>query len=91
MTPMEQKEIRGLNIKSLYWIAASAAVICSTVLGTYFSLLGRLAAIEIQKVEQSKYDDLRIRTLDLKVQALEIEVKDLRKRQDDGEKNRLTN
>lgn len=74
MDTIEKKEIRGLNLKTLYWIVASSAAMIFTVLFTYFSILGRLNAIEIQKTENDKYNDLRIRTLDLKVSALEVQL-----------------
>lgn len=91
MDSLEKKEIRGLNMKSIYWIVATSLVICSTIMGTYFSIMKRFEINDATRSQQDRYDDLRIRTLDLNVQSLEIEVKELRKRQDELERNSSKN
>jgi len=77
MDAIEQKEIRGLSLKSMYWLLGTTAMIIFTVLFTYFSILNKLATMEVQKVENEKYNDLRIRTLDLKVSTIEVQIQKL--------------
>lgn len=82
MDQLEQKEIRGLNLRSLYWLLASSAGIIFTVLFTYFSIVQRLSTMEIKSLEQDKYDELRLRTIDLKVSAMEVQIKELNDKYD---------
>jgi len=78
MNSVEKKEIRGLSIKTIWWLVATTAVVVFTILGTYFSILERLTKIEISNTANERYNDLKTQTLDVRMSALELEVRELK-------------
>jgi len=78
MTPIETKEIRGLSFKGLLTILLSTISICGTVVGTYFSLNAKIDTIRIEKVNEDKLTDLRIKTIEAQVEALKTSIETIR-------------
>lgn len=80
MNPIETKELRGLSLKSVYWIVGTTIISCAFFLGIYYSLKADMSKVinnqekaEAKREESVKYDDLRYRTLEIRVGFLEEE------------------
>lgn len=72
---IEEKELKGVTIKNLYWLLGSIGSIIFTVLITYFSIISRIEKIEILKTETEKYNDLRISILESKINSFDAQFK----------------
>lgn len=83
MTPLEQKEIRGLSGKTLIALLICTITIVSSVVGTYFSLQGDIRELRLQREGEEKYADLRIRTIEVKMAAIELQYKELSSKYDE--------
>lgn len=82
MTSIEQKEIRGLSVKTLLTIIVCTVTMVSTTLGTYFSIQSSIREIRLEKQGDDKYLDLRLRTIEIRQSALELQLKELQTREE---------
>jgi flagellar capping protein FliD len=71
MNPIEQKEIRGLSIRTLITIITSTVVIVSFIYGMKYSIQTSISTLStrIQALEDAKNYDEKI--LDLRMQQME--------------------
>lgn len=81
---IEQKEIRGISLRNLITLIACTITICTTVMGTYFSLTTNqnniqkaLDEVKLQKQNDEKYTDLRLRTMEIRIDNLELQNKEI--------------
>lgn len=77
---IETKEIRGLSIRNLLAIVGATATIITTVLIQTNSLNNRIYRLELHNVDNEKYDALQLRTIDVRLTTMEVEIKELRER-----------
>lgn len=79
MNPIETREIRGINARTMWWAVTIVVAVCFS----YFSLKGAISGIQKDSYNDRKYDDLRMRTMELRISALELDIKDLRNKVDE--------
>ncbi len=84
--PIESKEIRGLSLKTLIWLLGCTASIILFMWRTTSGLQDDIRAVaervkemEITKQQQEKYEDLRLRTMELQVSSISVQLKELEK------------
>lgn len=73
----ETKEVRGISLKFLYTIIAATVLIVSSVVLSYSKLAAQIAKQESQSMNDGKYNDLRMRQLEINVQALEVQIAEI--------------
>lgn len=85
MNPIETKEIRGLSLKALAWLISSTVTIVGFVITSYFLLKNNIERVDskidqvkTEKVSDDRYNDLRLRVLEANVEAVKIQVDNLR-------------
>lgn len=78
MTPLEAKEIRGLSIKSIFWLVSCTVTIMLSILTSYFSLKAQIREVQVSKDSDSRYNDLRMKVLEQKVDVLDIQLKEIK-------------
>jgi hypothetical protein len=76
-TPVESRPIKGVSLRTLYQLVVATAIICLTVLTTYFELSGMIKEIITTKVKDDKYNDLRMHIMEQKVDANDIQLREL--------------
>jgi hypothetical protein len=88
---IETKEIRGMSLRTLATLIVCTISICTTVMGSYFSLNSDIKDLKVQKDQDEKYNDLRLRTLEIRVSATEVQYKELSTRYEEllGEKYKM--
>lgn len=77
--PIEEKQLKGIILKTIYAIIIGTASIVFTVFGTYSSLSGQITKMQFQKDSDARYNDLRMKTLEQKVDALQIMIENMKK------------
>lgn len=92
---IETKEIRGISLRNIIALVVCTVTICTTVMGTYFKLQAnqkdvfvQLNEIKLQKANDEKYTDLRLRTLEIRIENLEIQNKETISKYEDLIKNK---
>lgn len=78
--PIESKELRGISLKTLYALITATALIILTVYGSYSALKSEIQDIKTQKEGDSKYNDLRMRVLEQKVDMNTMSIKNIEER-----------
>lgn len=84
MTPLEQREIRGISVKQAWVFIAGVITIVASVVGTYYKTMSKLEAmqmtnslnivqVDINKTKIEKLDD-DIRTLQMRITVLETKI-----------------
>lgn len=83
--PLEEKELRGLNLKNLIWLLGCTASIIIYMRSQYseqhkelINLSTEINSIKIRKEDEVKYNELRIRTVEARIEALEAENRTFR-------------
>lgn len=82
MTTLEEKEIRGINLKLIRAFTIGTITVVCSILYSYFSLQSAIREIEIERTGQDKYIDLRIKALELNFQSMQLQINDIRNRED---------
>jgi hypothetical protein len=77
VTPIEQQEIKGFSLKNLYAVIVATTLIVSSVIGTYFKVSTQIERIANDNAANIKYNDLRMKVLEQKLDIMEISLKDL--------------
>lgn len=83
VTQIETKELRGVSLRTLYAIIVATATIVLTVFGSYSSLKGQIKEMQSQKDSDSRYNDLRMKILEQRLDANDIQLKELSKKYDE--------
>ncbi|HRB24313.1 MAG TPA: hypothetical protein PLZ18_11110 [Ferruginibacter sp.] len=87
MTPAEEREIKGISLKSLFWLLGSTITIVATVMGIY-SGIGRQFDNLSNKVERmgsefgsnNRISEMRIKQLEVRLDALELQIDNLQQK-----------
>ena len=72
-----EKEIRGVSLKTLYGLIIGTATIVITVFGTYSSLSGQIKNTEKDRVNDNRYNDLRIQILQEDLKSVKLQIQNL--------------
>ena len=89
MEPIENREVRGFNVKNIVTLVACTASIVATTIGSYQSLKAQISdvqtstdsQIKMNKQENAsdwKYNDLKMKTIELSIATLELQIKELK-------------
>lgn len=90
MTPLENKEIRGLSWKSLTALIIATISICTTVLMSYTSLKAQIleskveaksykTSLEITLEADKKYTELKFAIMEKTLTLLQLQIDNLKK------------
>lgn len=71
---IENQQIKGMTIGTLKSLFISTIVICSTIIGIYYSLVGKIEKIAQTTETNNKLIELRLSYLEQKMNALEIQI-----------------
>jgi flagellar capping protein FliD len=98
MTPIEEKEIKGVNAKNVWWLIASTAVIVATVITTVNSvntgindLKTDIKLMQKDRENDRKYYDLKMDELQKQVNTMEGKQSNLNDRVEELESDKLFN
>lgn len=78
MTAIENQQIKGITIGTLKSILISTVVICSTIIGIYYSLVAKIDKISQSTESSNKLTELRLSYLEQKINALEIQINQIK-------------
>ncbi len=76
---IETKEIRGLSLKGLFWLIGATVTILMSVLTTYFSVISRLDAMQLQKVADDKYNAYKLLLIENELKSFKLEFNELKR------------
>lgn len=77
MTPIEQKQIRGVTMKTLWAIITSTTVIVGTVLTGSNNIRNEILLIKKDQETAGKINELKIREIEARMSAIEADNKEL--------------
>lgn len=75
---LEHRQIKGITVKNLIVTVISTISIVVSVMTTYFGLKGDIADIKGQQETTNRVNEIRIKTLEGRVDILEVEVRGLK-------------
>lgn len=78
MTGIEHTQLKGLTIKNLIVTIVSTASIVVCVMTTYFQLKGDISDVKYQQETTNRVNEIRLKTLEARVDLLEDERKNAR-------------
>ncbi len=78
MTAIENQQIKGLTYGTFKTILVSTVVICSTIIGIYYSLVAKIDKISQSTESINKLTELRLSYLEQKINALEIQINQIK-------------
>jgi hypothetical protein len=80
---IETQELRGISMKTLWALIVATAITVLTVMGSYTALKGEISDLKMQKDGDARYNDLRMKVLEQKVDMNTISLKDIYNRIED--------
>ena len=78
MTAIENQQIKGMTVGTFKSVLVSTVVICSTIIGIYYSLVAKIDKIAQTTEANNKLTDLRLSYLEQKINALEIQINQIK-------------
>jgi hypothetical protein len=78
MTAFENQQIKGMTIGTFKSVLVSTVVICSTIIGIYYSLVAKIDKIAQSTESNNKLTELRLSYLEQKINALEIQINQIK-------------
>jgi cell division protein FtsX len=78
MTAIENQQIKGMTIGTFKSVLVSTVVICSTIIGIYYSLVAKIDKIAQSTESNNKLTELRLSYLEQKINALEIQINQIK-------------
>jgi hypothetical protein len=78
MTAFENQQIKGMTIGTFKSVLVSTVVICSTIIGIYYSLVTKIDKIAHSTESNNKLTELRLSYLEQKINALEIQINQIK-------------
>jgi hypothetical protein len=78
MNAIENQQIKGITIGTLKSILISTVVICSTIIGIYYSLVTKIDKIAQSTEANNELIELRLSYLEQKINALEIQINQIK-------------
>jgi len=86
MTAIENKEIKGLSIRTLLALIVATVSICTTVLVSYSSLTAQIVKtnngmdkVQLKVESDLRYTELRMTVLEKTVTLLQMQIDNLKK------------
>lgn len=79
MTAIENYEIKGISAKTLVFIITCTGSLMLAILGTFYSLKGEIRDIQTSKDSDTRYNDLRMKVLEQKVELNTITLREVTK------------
>lgn len=70
MKNLEDNEIRGVSMKTLIRVVVQTAIICTTVIGTYYGIMDKLEKFN----SHAQLQDLQIQTMQTKLDKMQTEI-----------------
>lgn len=83
MTSLEEKEIRGLSLKNLLYFIGTIV----SLVGVYFTLRGDIRELKKEREGDDRYNELRLKTMELNISSLQVQINDLRNQVIENTKN----
>ncbi len=80
MDPIENKEIRGLSVRNMLTIIGCTIGSTLTTLTTYYNLKSDITDVRVSKDSDARLNDLKMRVMDQRIDAVDIQLKDLNKK-----------
>lgn len=80
MSAIETKELKGVSLKTLYAIIFTTIIICTSIYGSYASIITKINEIVLVNQSNDKLYDLRLKVLEQKISAIDIQLRDLSNR-----------
>lgn len=77
MAAIETKELRGVSLKTMYTLVVTTMIICISIYSSYSSIIAKINEIVLTNQSNDKLYDLRLKALEQKITAIEIQLKDL--------------
>lgn len=77
MTLIEQREIRGINLKNIIVTILSTISIVISVMTTYFGLKGDISEVRTTQETTNRVNEIRLKLLESEVQLLQQQVHEL--------------
>lgn len=78
MAAIETKELRGVSLKTLYALMTTTAIICISIYSSYSSIVTKINEIVLTNQSNERLYDLRLKVLEQKITAIEIQLRDLK-------------
>ena len=77
MTAIETKELKGVNLKNIVAIIIATVGICTTTIVSYSKLESKIDKLELQKQGDERYNELRLRTIEINLSSMELRIKEI--------------
>jgi hypothetical protein len=77
MTGFEHQQIKGITVKNMAVTITSTVAIVVSVMGTYFNLKEDISGVRNQQETTNRVNDLRLKTLETRVDLLETQLRSL--------------
>jgi len=79
MTTFENQQIKGITIGTVKSLVISTAFTCSFIFAIYYGLVGKIEKIGQATEANNKLIELRLSYLEQKINALEIQINQIKK------------
>ncbi len=70
MTPVEEKEIKGITLKNVLWLISSTVTVVASVLLTYSSLSSKIDSFMIKQGGEDAIQNMKLQILEKKNEEL---------------------
>lgn len=78
-TRIENTIIKGLSLRSLFWLLSCTVTIMLSIFTVYFNLKEQIRELQIQGESQARYNELRIKDVDNKADVNAIEIREIKR------------
>jgi hypothetical protein len=79
MTTFENQQIKGITISTVKTLIVSTAFTCSFIFAIYYGLVNKIEKIGQATEANNKLIELRLSYLEQKINALEIQINQIKK------------
>lgn len=83
---IEEKEIRGINFKLIRALVVSVVAVVASVLFSYYNLRLSIKELQLEKVGDARYTDLKIKTIEMNLSSMQIQIDNIRSQVDETRK-----
>lgn len=77
---IENAEIKGLSLRSLFWMLSCTFTIVFSIFTVYFNLKQQIQALTIQRDNEIQYTNLKLKDQDNKIDVNGIFIRELQTR-----------
>jgi len=82
-TPIQERPLPGVNIRAIAWLVGCTVTIIVTTMTGYYNLQNEVRELKYQYSSDSRFTDLNFKTVEVKINALDVEYKELAKKYDE--------